>query len=64
MIYLFLQLMLALAICETCPTTEVDFIVPVLLNLFDTRASLMSLLQVIIEREVTQAGMFLDSRTD
>jgi hypothetical protein len=53
-----LQLALALAICETCPPPEVDFIIPVLLNLFDTRTSLMNLLKAIIEREVAQAGLY------
>lgn len=30
--------------------------IPVLLNIFDTRASVMSLLKGIVEREVAQAG--------
>jgi hypothetical protein len=46
------QLTLALAVCETCPANEVEFMTPVLFNIFDSRASLMELLKVIIEREV------------
>jgi len=52
------QLMLAVAICETCPPDEADFIVPIMLNLFDTRASLLALLKMIVDREITRAGEF------
>lgn len=48
--------MLAVAICETCPTEEADFIVPIMLNLFDTRASLLALLKMLIDREIAKAG--------
>jgi len=50
------QLMLAVAICETCPPDESDFIVPIMLNLFDTRASLLSLLKMLVDREIAKAG--------
>lgn len=50
------QLMLAVAICETCPADEADFIVPIMLNLFDTRTSLLGLLKMLVDREVTKAG--------
>ncbi|KAI0677196.1 hypothetical protein C8Q78DRAFT_1180405 [Trametes maxima] len=43
---------LALAICEICPPNEVDSINAVLLNLFDTRSSLMSLLKTMIDNEI------------
>ncbi|TDL29911.1 hypothetical protein BD410DRAFT_780416, partial [Rickenella mellea] len=46
---------LALAICETCPPSDTDILIPVMLNLFDSRASLMSLLKLIIEKEVRTA---------
>ncbi|EIN11059.1 hypothetical protein PUNSTDRAFT_51619 [Punctularia strigosozonata HHB-11173 SS5] len=48
------NLVLALAICETCPASEVDIVIPVLFNLFDTRSSLMRLLKAMIDREVAR----------
>jgi len=45
-----------MAICETCPPGEVDIMVSVMLNLFDTRASLMSLLKLMIDREISHSG--------
>ncbi|KAI0040644.1 hypothetical protein FA95DRAFT_1647858 [Auriscalpium vulgare] len=45
---------LALAICEICPTSDVDVIIPVLLNVFDTRESLMTLMKTLIDREVAR----------
>ena len=48
--------MLAVAICETCPTEEADFVVPIMLNLFDTRTSLLALLKMLIDREIAKAG--------
>lgn len=48
--------MLAVAICETCPSDEADAVVPIMLNLFDTRASLLGLLKLLVDREVAKAG--------
>lgn len=52
-------MVLAMAICETCPPAEVDIMISVLMNLFDTRASLMALLKRMIDREIAHAGMLL-----
>lgn len=49
---------LVLAVCETCPPGEVDSMIAVLLNLFDSRASLMKLIKAMIDREVARTGMF------
>ena len=47
---------LALAICEICPPNEVDAMNAVLLNLFDTRSSLMNLLKTMIDLEIGKTG--------
>ncbi|KAF7302288.1 Ras-GAP domain-containing protein [Mycena indigotica] len=46
------NMVLVMAICETCPQSEVEIMVSVMLNLFDTRSTLMALLKYMIEREV------------
>ncbi|KAI0371618.1 hypothetical protein BV20DRAFT_1017123 [Pilatotrama ljubarskyi] len=46
------DMVLALAICEICPPNEVDSMNAVLLNLFDTRSSLMTLLKTMIDNEI------------
>ncbi|KAF7329572.1 Ras-GAP domain-containing protein [Mycena kentingensis (nom. inval.)] len=48
------NMVLVMAIAETCPQNEIDMMVSVMLNLFDTRTSLMSLLKYMIQREVEQ----------
>lgn len=63
------QLMLAVAICETCPPDEADFIIPIMLNLFDARSSLLALLKMLVDREISRAGEFprsccLERRTE
>lgn len=50
------QMALALAICEICPPNEVDAMNAVLLNLFDTRSSLMNLLKTMIDLEIQKTG--------
>ena len=49
-------MVLAMAVCETCPPAEVDIMISVLLNLFDTRTSLVNLLKLIIDREIARTG--------
>ncbi|EGO02251.1 hypothetical protein SERLA73DRAFT_166724 [Serpula lacrymans var. lacrymans S7.3] len=46
------DMILALVICECCPASEVDIMISVLMNLFDTRTSLMALLKTMIDREI------------
>ncbi|KAJ7620066.1 hypothetical protein FB45DRAFT_146957 [Roridomyces roridus] len=46
------DMVLVMAICETCPPAEVEMMISVMLNLFDTRKTLMSLLKLMIDREV------------
>jgi hypothetical protein len=50
-------MVLAMAICETCPPAEVDIMISVLLNLFDTRTSLVNLLKLMIDREISHTGI-------
>ncbi|GLB34218.1 putative GTPase-activator protein for Ras-like GTPases [Lyophyllum shimeji] len=61
------DMVLALTICEICPPSEVDMMISVLLNIFDTRASLMKLIKVMIEREVAatdnEANLFRGNST-
>jgi hypothetical protein len=61
------DMVLAMAICETCPPSEVDIIISVLMNLFDTRASLMNLLKMMIDREIAhtenEASLFRGNST-
>ena len=45
-------MLLALAICETCPQSDVDDMINVILNIFDTRGTLVALLKAMIDREV------------
>jgi neurofibromin 1 len=49
-------MVLVMAICETCPPAEVEIMISVLLNLFDTRGSLMTLLKHMIDREIAHTG--------
>jgi hypothetical protein len=49
-------MVLAMAIGETCPPGEVDIMISVLLNLFDTRTSLVNVLKLMIDREIARTG--------
>ncbi|TFK62722.1 hypothetical protein BDN72DRAFT_964371 [Pluteus cervinus] len=61
------EMALAMTICEICPPGEVEIMISVLLNLFNTRKSLMALLKLMIEREVAQtdneANLFRSNST-
>jgi len=52
------DILLALAICETCPVSEIDVLLPVMINIFDTRAGLLALLKAVIDKEVGRTGTF------
>lgn len=54
-----MQTGLVLAICEVCPASEVNEIISVLLNVFDTRSSLMNLMKAMVDKEIARAGMCL-----
>lgn len=50
---------LTIALCDACPSTEVDELTISLLNIFDSRGLGFVLLQALIEHEVDQTGTFL-----
>lgn len=51
------QIMIAMAMCNVCPSHEIENLIHVILNIFDTRKSLMRLLKALIAREVAQTSM-------
>ncbi|KAF7352222.1 hypothetical protein MVEN_01185600 [Mycena venus] len=61
------DMVLVMAICETCPPAEVEMMISVLLNLFDTRGTLMTLLKHMIDREIAhtenEAALFRSNST-
>jgi neurofibromin 1 len=52
------DMLLALAICETCPVSEMEVMMPVMINIFDTKGSLLALLKATIDKEVSRSGTF------
>lgn len=50
------NLALAMAICESCPPGEVDEISMMLFRVFESKGTLLSLMKVLIEREVAQTN--------
>ncbi|KAH7098759.1 hypothetical protein BKA62DRAFT_711739 [Auriculariales sp. MPI-PUGE-AT-0066] len=46
--------LLALAVCEICPANEVEILIPILLNVFDTRESLVRLMKTAIDKEISR----------
>lgn len=56
--------MLAITICEICPAQEVEMMISILLNILDTRASLLEFMKLVIEREVAQTSMLVFALDD
>ncbi|KAG8218508.1 hypothetical protein J3R82DRAFT_4145 [Butyriboletus roseoflavus] len=54
------EMVLAMVICECCPASEVDMMISVLMNIFDTRASLVALLKTMIDREIAHTASDAD----
>ncbi|KAG1752509.1 uncharacterized protein EDB91DRAFT_1102988 [Suillus paluster] len=54
------DMVLAMVICECCPANEVDMMISVLMNIFDTRASLVALLKTMIDREIAHTTCEVD----
>ncbi|KAJ1309139.1 hypothetical protein OPQ81_004812 [Rhizoctonia solani] len=50
------DIMIAMAMCNVCPSHETDNLIHVILNIFDTRKSLLRLLKALIDREVAQTS--------
>lgn len=48
--------MLAVIICEICPLNDIEIMISVLLNVFNTRGLLLALIKRMIEREVSRTG--------
>lgn len=53
------DMLLALAICETCPVSEIEVMIPVMINIFDTKASLLALLKATIDKEISRSGKLI-----
>jgi PII-like signaling protein len=51
--------LLALAVAETTPVNEVDVMLPVVINIFDTKSNLLALLKAVIDKEVTRSGKYI-----
>ena len=47
---------LTIALCDACPSTEVDEMTISLLNIFDSRGLGFVLLEALVEREVEETG--------
>lgn len=50
---------LTIALCDACPSTEVDEMTISLLNIFDSRGLGFVLLEALIEHEVEETGWSL-----
>jgi hypothetical protein len=49
---------LTIALCDACPSTEVDELTMALLNIFDSRGLGFVLLEELIKHEVDDTGMY------
>lgn len=50
------NLALVLALCEACPPSEVDELTLLLFRVFEAKGTLLSLMKVLVEREVAQTN--------
>jgi hypothetical protein len=57
-VYVCVQLALALTIVQVCPFSEEDLMISVLLNMFDSRASLVGFLKALIDNEIQHVGSY------
>ena len=55
---------LTIALCDACPSTEVDEMTISLLNIFDSRGLGFMLLEALIEHEVDETGKKLDGNSN
>jgi hypothetical protein len=55
---------LTIALCDACPSTEVDEMTISLLNIFDSRGLGFNLLEALIEHEVEETGKSIFHRTN
>ncbi|CAE6527674.1 unnamed protein product, partial [Rhizoctonia solani] len=50
------NIMIAMAMCNVCPSHEIDNLIHVILNIFDTRKSLVRLMKALIDHEVAHTS--------
>jgi neurofibromin 1 len=50
------NLALSIAVCEACPSSEADELLPVIFKIFESNGSILNLMKGLIEREVAQTS--------